>query len=65
MFLEITNKKISILYREILKIFDIYIYKEIKLDILVEIVDTIYLFLNPAIVTTFIFTLPQNIEKLY
>ena len=42
MFLEITNKKISILYREILKIFDIYIYKDIKLDILVEIVDTIY-----------------------
>ena len=39
MFLEITNKKISILYREILKIF-VYIYKEIKLDILV--VDTIY-----------------------
>ena len=42
MFLEITNKKISILYREILKIFDRYIYKEIKLDILVKIVDTIY-----------------------
>ena len=42
MFLEITNKKISILYRENLKIFDRYIYKEIKLDILVKIVDTIY-----------------------
>ena len=41
MFLEI-RKKISILYLENLNILNRCIYKDIKLDILFEIVDTIY-----------------------